>query len=182
MVPPLEPLLRANQPNGSRFRAGTNTPQEESLAKEGSTGDQGAIDLRTKSLLSLAIALIIIVCGLALRRYGFQIGLPAFIVKYGGSLLWATMVFFLVSATLPRLDRRDAALIAAAVAILVELFRLVHTPWLDSFRLTTAGALLLGRIFSPWNMVAYGIGILLGVALDWLTFAKFVPRGTQSAS
>lgn len=46
--------------------------------------------------------------------------------------------------------------------------RLVHTPWLDAFRLTTAGAQLLGRIFSLWNLVAYFAGIVVGVWLDRL--------------
>lgn len=79
------------------------------------------------------------------------------------------MVFFLVALTLPHRPRRQVALIALAIANCVELFRLVHTPWLDAFRLTTSGALLLGRIFSVWNMVAYAAGILLGVAIDRLT-------------
>jgi hypothetical protein len=48
----------------------------------------------------------------------------------------------------------------------VELFRLVHAPWLDAFRLTLAGALLLGRIFSPWDMLAYGVGIVMAMLLD----------------
>jgi hypothetical protein len=87
-------------------------------------------------------------------------------VKYGGSLLWATTVFLLVGALLPRLTRTQIAAIAAAIAVVVELSRLVHTPWLDAFRLTTAGALLLGRIFSLWNIAAYGVGIVVGVWLD----------------
>jgi hypothetical protein len=57
-------------------------------------------------------------------------------------------------------------LIAFVVAVLVELTRLVHSPWLDDFRLTLAGALLLGRIFSLWNIVAYAVGIVLGAAID----------------
>jgi hypothetical protein len=52
------------------------------------------------------------------------------------------------------------------IAAVVELIRLVHTPWLDDFRLTLAGALLLGRIFSVWNIVAYAAGILLGMMVD----------------
>src|SRR5262245_38833893 len=40
--------------------------------------------------------------------------------------------------------------------------------WLDAFRLTTAGALLLGRIFSLLNIVAYVVGILVGTWLDRL--------------
>ena len=118
------------------------------------------------SLIRAALALAVIACGLSLRWYGFPIGLPAFIVKYGGSLLWATMVFLLVGALLPRLTRRQIAIIAAMIAVVVELSRLVHSPWLDAFRLTTAGALLLGRIFSLWNLVAYAVGIAFGAWID----------------
>lgn len=108
----------------------------------------------------------VIVCGLSLRWYGFPLGLPAFVVKYGGSLLWATMVFLLVGVVLPRLTRTQIAAIAVAIAVIVEFSRLVHTPWLDAFRLTAAGALLLGRIFSLWNLVAYLAGIVVGIWLD----------------
>jgi hypothetical protein len=93
-------------------------------------------------------------------------------VKYGGSLLWATMVFLLAGALLPRQSRMQIAAIAAAIAIVVEFSRLVHVPWLDAFRLSTAGALLLGRIFSLWNLVAYAAGILFGVWLDRLALRR----------
>ncbi|RXT39056.1 DUF2809 domain-containing protein [Bradyrhizobium betae] len=124
------------------------------------------IALRQRSLIRAALALVVIASGLGLRWYGFPLGLPAFVVKYGGSLLWATMVFLLVGVLLPRLSRAQIAAIAMAIAVVVELSRLVHTPWLDAFRLTTAGALLLGRIFSLWNLVAYAVGIAFGVWLD----------------
>ena len=123
---------------------------------------------RQSMLLRAALALVVIACGLSLRWYGFPLGLPAFVVKYGGSLLWATMVFLLVGVLLPRLTRSQLAAIAMVIAIVVEFSRLVHTPWLDAFRLTTAGALLLGRIFSLWNLVAYAVGIAFGVWIDWL--------------
>ncbi len=112
-----------------------------------------------------------------MRGFGLGAGLPVAIVKYGGSALWATMVFFLTSilASLAglRLPPWRIALISAAIAITVELFRLVHAPWLDAFRLTLAGALLLGRIFSPWNMLAYGAGIVLGLLLDRMAVTGF---------
>jgi hypothetical protein len=113
------------------------------------------------------LALGMIALGLALRFFGRGLGLPAGIVKYGGSVLWATMVYFFVVALGPQLSRPRLALIAMLIAIAVELIRLAHTPWLDAFRLTLAGALLLGRIFSLWNLVAYAAGIMLGVAVDW---------------
>jgi hypothetical protein len=127
--------------------------------------------MRTRTLGAAMIrraclCLLIIVCGLALRKFGPGLGLPSVLVKYGGSMLWGTMVFFLAAIAAPGRSRWRMALISALLAVCVELFRLVHIPWLDDFRLTTAGALLLGRVYSPWNMLAYGVGIVLGVLLD----------------
>jgi len=122
----------------------------------------------------------IIACGLALRGFGLGLGLPVLIVKYGGSMLWGTMVFFLVALTAPDRSRPSIAVISAAIAVSAELFRLVHAPWLDAFRLTLPGALLLGRIFSIWNMLAYGAGIALGVGLDGLAISGFT-RPTRDA-
>jgi hypothetical protein len=123
------------------------------------------------------LCLCIIACGLALRRFGFGLGLPSSVVKYGGSMLWGTMVFFLVAILARHWSRARIAVISAAIAIGVELFRLVHAPWLDGFRLTAAGALLLGRIFSPWDMLAYGAGIGFGILLD-----RFAMPGLRTAT
>ena len=133
-----------------------------------------------KLIVRICLCLSIIVSGLALRGYGFGLGLPSAVVKYGGSVLWGTMVFFVVAIVASRLSPSSIVLISASIAVSVELFRLVHVPWLDTFRLTTAGALLLGRIFSPWNMLAYGVGIGLGVLLDRFGMSVFT-KATLSA-
>jgi hypothetical protein len=124
-------------------------------------------------VMRAGLCLLIIVSGLALRRFGPGLGLPFIFVKYGGSVLWGTMVFFLIAMAAPTRSPSAIALISATVAICVELFRLVHTPWLDDFRLTTLGALLIGRVFSPWNMLAYGVGIVLAMGLDRLGISVF---------
>jgi len=129
--------------------------------------------LGTATIRRACLCLLIIVCGLALRKFGLGLGLPSVLVKYGGSMLWGTMVFFLVAVAAPGQSRWRMALISVLLAVCVELFRLVHTPWIDDFRLTTAGALLLGRVFSPWNMLAYGVGIMLGMILDRLGTSAF---------
>jgi len=125
--------------------------------------------LITRACLCLSL----VISGLALRGFGFGLGLRALIVKYGGAALWAMMVFLLVAMRASRLSRPGIALIAASIAVGVELFRLIHTPWLDAFRLTLAGALLLGRIFSPWDMLAYGVGIVLAMLLDRFAMSGF---------
>jgi hypothetical protein len=124
----------------------------------------------------------IIVLGLALRRFGPGLGIPASIVKYGGSILWGAMVFFLVAIARPRFSRWPAAAISAVIAVGVEVFRLFHTPWLDEFRLTLAGALVFGRIFSVWNILAYGAGILLAVGLDRLGGSTLATETPHSPS
>ncbi len=43
---------------------------------------------------------IVIATGLGVRAYGYEIGLPFILVKYGGSVLWGTMVYFLVGMVL----------------------------------------------------------------------------------
>jgi hypothetical protein len=129
-------------------------------------------------IVRICLCVTVIISGLALRRFGLGLGLPATAVKYGGSILWGTMVCFLVAIAAPRLSQRNVALISAAIAVCVELFRLVHTPWLDAFRLTLTGALLLGRIFSPWDILAYGAGIGLAMGLDRLAVRDLDERNS----
>lgn len=105
----------------------------------------------------LAGTALVIAAGLALQLVA--LGLPGPVVKWGGSVLWGAMVYGLVGLVVP-LPRRRIVAVAAAIALAVELFRLVQTPALDAFRLTLAGKLLLGRVFSLWNLVAYATGIL----------------------
>jgi len=117
-------------------------------------------------LATLALLAAIIASGLLLRRFGPSAGLPFAVVKYGGSLLWGTMVYVALTLVARHRSATLLAILAALIAASVEFSRLYHTPSLDAFRLTTAGALLLGRVFSPWNLVAYGLGILLGCCAD----------------
>jgi len=85
-------------------------------------------------------------------------------VKYGGSILWAAMVFFLVAIAASNLPRQHVAMIGGRDASAWNCFDCSH-PWLDEFRLTLAGALLLGRIFSLWDMLAMASSYF-GMLLD----------------
>jgi hypothetical protein len=118
---------------------------------------------------------IVVLLGLGVRHPG--LGLPWPLAKYGGSILWGTMVYFIVAVAVPRIDISRRAGAAALLALLVELIRLYHVPWLDAFRVTTAGGLLLGRFFSVWNILAYWIGILGGAVVDARTVRRRATRG-----
>lgn len=119
---------------------------------------------QTRRLALLAAILIVIAAGIGVRL--LPLGLPREVVKYAGSVLWGAMVYGLLALVRPTAATGRLAAVALALAVLVELFRLVHTPELDAFRRTLAGQLLLGRIFSVWNVVAYAVGIGLAAGLD----------------
>lgn len=107
----------------------------------------------------LAAAAAVILLGLCLRAFGYDVALPFVAVKYGGSVLWGAMVYLLLAAVFPSRWWDYEIHAAILVAIAVELVRLVHFPALDAFRATTAGGLLLGRVFSLWNILCYVAGI-----------------------
>ena len=110
----------------------------------------------------LLLLLLTIVAGLLWRMAPLH--LPPFWFKYGGSCLWAVAVYLLLTAIPPSRSPAVVALAAALLAAIVELSRLWHTPATDAFRLTLAGRLLLGRIFSGRNIAAYW----LAIAAAWL--------------
>ena len=123
----------------------------------------------------IGISLALIGTGLVWRLV--PLGLHPFLLKYGGSVLWAAMVYSLLAVLLPRGSITMTMTLAGAVALATELLRLYHQPWLDAFRLTLPGALLLGRIFSPWNLVAYAVGIVATASCERLAAAR---RSRQS--
>ena len=124
-----------------------------------------------RPLTSTALLLAATAAGLIWRMAPLH--LPWFLYKYGGSMLWAVALYWLLAAILPRLTATRIALIAAVAAAAVEFSRLWHTPAFDAFRITIAGKLLLGRFFSLKNIAAYWLAIALTA---WLDKRSLTPR------
>jgi uncharacterized membrane protein YoaT (DUF817 family) len=112
---------------------------------------------RRPQVIYVAAAIVIIAAGLLWRWPG--LGLPPPVAKYGGSVLWGAMVFFVVAAVVPSMKLAIAACVAALVAAGVEASQLVHVGWLDDVRATVIGALLFGRTFTWWDIASYWVGI-----------------------
>ncbi|HEY4380072.1 MAG TPA: DUF2809 domain-containing protein [Acidobacteriaceae bacterium] len=115
-------------------------------------------------LQSLALCCLTIAAGLTVRLV--QLGLPAFVVKYAGSMLWAAMIYWIVSTLWPRGRVPAVATTSGLVATAVECFKLYHSPGMDAFRTTLPGILLLGRYFSVWDIVAYLVAIAAAALID----------------
>ena len=104
--------------------------------------------------------------GLASRRYAAV--LPAFVATYAGDVLWASMVFWVLTLLRPNGEGRHLAAIAFAIAVMVEVSQRYHAPWLDALRASPLGALALGQGFLWSDIACYLLGVVLAAVLDWM--------------
>ncbi len=92
--------------------------------------------------------------------------LPYFVIKYGGSACWAAMIYWLLALASPRSSIRNRAIATTLIATAIEFLKLLRNPALDAFRFTFPGKVILGRFFSPRDLVAYYLAIAACVLLD----------------
>jgi hypothetical protein len=120
---------------------------------------------RSRLLLFLGF-LGVIALGMASRRFPFLF--PAVLGKYPGDALWALMVFIGLAFLRPHASTVRLSLLAFAVSCLDEFSQLYQAPWINTIRHTIVGHLVLGSVFSWFDMVAYAVGVLIGAFLDIL--------------
>jgi hypothetical protein len=130
-------------------------------ARDQGEGNVSSVRLR---LIYAALALLVIAAGLLWRWPGLH--LPPTLAKYGGSVLWGALVYASLRVVLSEAGVKTMAALAAALAAFVEFTQLLHWPWLDAFRGTPFGVLLLGRFFSWWDIASYWLGIVGAAAAD----------------
>jgi hypothetical protein len=133
--------------------------------------------MRGRRASYLLLLMVTIPLGLAWRMV--PLGLSPFFFKYGGSVLWAMALYWLMAACLPRWSSGVRGSVAAIVAAGLEFSRLWHVPALDAFRLTLAGRLLLGRYFSFKNIAAYWLAIALTAVWDEWGMRGKAERGAE---
>jgi hypothetical protein len=119
---------------------------------------------RKLRLIYAALALVIVLLGLLWRWPA--LGLPPVVAKYGGSVLWGALVYVCCRAAMPKARNATVVILAAVLAAMVEFSQLLHWPALDAFRSSSFGALLLGRVFSWWDIVSYWVGIAVIGMID----------------
>jgi threonine/homoserine/homoserine lactone efflux protein len=119
-----------------------------------------------RRIVYLLLAILTMLVGLASRR--FRQHLPTFIGEYSGDVLWALMLFLVVSFVLAGRPLFQRCIISLVLAFAVEVSQLYHAPWIDSIRNTTLGGLVLGFGFLWSDLVCYLVGITAGVLADRL--------------
>lgn len=118
-----------------------------------------------RRLIYLAVTFIIILAGLASRRYGEL--LPRFIAEYSGDTLWAAMVYFGIRFLFSSASIFKAATISLFFSYCIEISQLYQTDWANAVRSNVLGALIFGHGFLWSDMVCYTVGILLAAIADY---------------
>jgi hypothetical protein len=87
-------------------------------------------------------------------------------VKYGGSFLWASTVYWFIGYFLARQKPLVLALIALVVTAAIEFLKRVQSSTLENIRNTFFGIMILGRRFSYTDIVFYWTAILCMLWID----------------
>jgi hypothetical protein len=117
-----------------------------------------------KRLFYLLLTFVFIVIALTVREIWAY--LPDFINIWLGDYLWDVMLFWACMVLFLHTNRLKIALSLVVFCWCVEASQAFHTPWLDAFRNTTFGGLLLGHGFLWSDIIAYTAGVVTAYFVD----------------
>ncbi|EJR54960.1 hypothetical protein IIM_01900 [Bacillus cereus VD107] len=121
-------------------------------------------------ILYAIFTIIVIVLGLSSRKFAYA--LPDILNAYLGDALWALMIFIGFSFLFPKIETKKLAIISLIFCYGIEISQLYHAEWIDSIRATTLGGLVLGYGFLWSDLVAYTIGIGVGMLCEFMLREK----------
>lgn len=111
----------------------------------------------------LLLAIIIMGAGLLSRKLTAY--LPHIVNIYAGDSLWALMIFVSAGFSFPAWRTKMIGMFAIVFCYFIEFTQLYHAPWIDDIRKTALGGLILGYGFLWSDILAYSIGV--GVGMSW---------------
>jgi hypothetical protein len=88
---------------------------------------------------------------------------PPFLAVYAGDTLWSLMIYLGLGFLFPTLRTAVSAAIVLVFATGVEFSQLSDARWLESFRNTGIGAIVIGSSFLWSDFACYATGCGIGV-------------------
>jgi hypothetical protein len=122
----------------------------------------------------------IIIIALALKIRSLWRFLPYWLNFWIGDFLWAIMLYcIMIAVFLPR-NRWQATRYLVVFCWIIEISQAWHTPWLDAYRNTYVGGLLLGHGFLWSDIIAYTAGVLTAYWVDKKLIIKYLKSKKSS--
>ncbi|MDA1805573.1 ribosomal maturation YjgA family protein [Bacillus cereus group sp. BY32LC] len=128
------------------------------------------MNTKRNRLLYAMFTILVIILGLSSRKFAFA--LPALLKDYLGDALWALMIFIGFGFLFPKIETKKLAFISLMFCYGIEVSQLYHAEWIDSIRATTLGGLVLGYGFLWSDLVAYTIGVGIGMFCEFMLRKK----------
>ncbi|MFJ8118595.1 hypothetical protein ABH946_002546 [Bacillus sp. RC145] len=128
------------------------------------------MNTKRNRLLYAMLTIVVIILGLSSRKFAFA--LPDLLNDYLGDALWALMIFVGFGFLFPKIETRKLAFISLIFCYGIEISQLYHAEWIDSIRATTLGGLVLGYGFLWSDLVAYTIGVGIGMFCEFMLRKK----------
>ncbi|HDR7356379.1 Uncharacterized protein BCZB5J_03360 [Bacillus cereus] len=128
------------------------------------------MNMKRNRLLYALFTIVVIILGLCSRKFAFT--LPHLLNDYLGDALWACMIFTGFGFLFPKMDTKKLVFISLLFCYGIELSQLYHAEWIDSIRATTLGGLVLGYGFLWSDLVAYTIGVGIGMFCEFMLRKK----------
>ncbi|EEM11001.1 hypothetical protein bmyco0003_22900 [Bacillus pseudomycoides] len=115
------------------------------------------------------MTIIVVILGLASRKFAYA--LPNLLNAYLGDALWALMIFIGFGFLFHKMKTKKIAFLSLLFCYGIEISQLYHADWIDNIRATTLGGLVLGYGFLWSDLLAYTIGVGMGMLCE-LMFRK----------
>lgn len=124
------------------------------------------MDYQRNRVLYASLIVIVICLGLGSRKMSYA--LPDFLNVYIGDALWSLMIFIGFGFVFKSFKTRNIVLISFIFCYCIEISQLYQAEWINHIRATTLGGLILGYGFLWSDLLAYAIGIGIGVLFELL--------------
>ena len=124
--------------------------------------------IKRNRFLYIIAALIVIILGLVSRKMAGH--LPEIVNLYLGDALWALMIYLYVAINFKTLPIKWVAISSLLFCYLIELSQLYHAQWIDQIRNTRLGGLILGFGFLWSDILAYTMGVGIGMLIEWMIY------------
>ncbi|MBS9803675.1 DUF2809 domain-containing protein [Bacillus cereus] len=128
------------------------------------------MNTKRNRLLYALFTIVVIILGFSSRKFSFA--LPHLLNDYLGDALWALMIFTGFGFVFPKMTTKKLAFFSLIFCYGIEVSQLYHANWIDSIRATTLGGLVLGYGFLWSDLVAYTIGVGVGMLCEFILRKK----------
>jgi hypothetical protein len=121
--------------------------------------------MRRSRLLYFILIIATITIGLLSRHFK---SIPLFI----GDILWALMVYFIVSFLFINKPIKVVVIASLLFCFAIEFSQLYKAPWINDLRHTLFGKLVLGAGFLWSDLLCYVVGVGIGCIVDFYMLEK----------